>query len=147
MKSFFSELFEYNHHINQKLGDFLIDAQDRLPEKVIQLYSHVLNAHQIWNNRIEPGQPAFGVWESQPVPQYNVIDQTNYERSLLILDKFDLNDTIHYTNTKGHTFHNSVRDIFFHIINHSTYHKGQIAAALRKAGIEPLATDYIFYKR
>jgi len=147
LKSFFRELFEYNHVTNQNLGNLFIANQDSLPEKVIRLYSHVLNAHQIWNNRIEPGQPALGVWEAHPVHQYNTIDRINFERSMLILEKFELDDRIHYTNTKGSTFHNSIRDIFFHIINHSTYHRGQIASSLRDVGLEPLATDYIFYKR
>ncbi|QLH28398.1 MAG: hypothetical protein HWD63_02710 [Candidatus Parvibacillus calidus] len=39
-----------------------------------------------------------------------------------------------------------MKDIIFHIINHSTYHRGQIAMEFRQSGLEPLNTDYIFYK-
>ena len=37
--------------------------------------------------------------------------------------------------------------MLFHFVNHSTYHRGQIASNLKEHGIEPLVTDYIFYKR
>ena len=56
MKSFFKELLEYNHHFNQKLGDIFNEHPNKTSEKAIQLYSHILNAHQIWNNRIAPKQ-------------------------------------------------------------------------------------------
>lgn len=142
MEEFFKELFEYGHYFNQKLGNVFTANTDKISEKSVKCYCHILNAHQIWNNRIEPKEPAFGVWEIHPVQNCKDIDQINYEQSLLILDEFDLNDTVNYT--KGHK---SIRDILFHIVNHSTYHRGQIATEFRQNGIEPLVTDYTFYKR
>lgn len=146
MKQFFKELFEYSHHFNQKLGDVFVESPDKTSEKAVKFYNHILNAHQIWNNRIEPQQTVFAVWEIHPVKNCKDIDKANYEHSLLILDKFDLNDKISY-NAKGQTFTNSIRDILFHAINHSTYHRGQIATDFRQNGLAPLVTDYIFYKR
>ena len=32
-----------------------------------------------------------------------------------------------------------------HIVNHSTYHRGQIAAKLKRWGVEPPATDLVFW--
>lgn len=75
------------------------------------------------------------------------IDRINYEHSLLILGDSDLDKTIHYTNTREQVFNNSIRDILFHIINHSTYHRGQIATEFRQNGLDPLVTDFIVYKR
>lgn len=147
MKAFFKELFEYGHHFNQKLGDIFIENPDKITEKSVKLYSHILNAHQIWNNRIEPKQPTFDVWEIHPIHSFKRLDELNHEHSLFILDKFDLNNTIHYTNTKGQAFSDMLRDMLFHVINHSTYHRGQIAADFRQNGLDPLVTDYIFYKR
>ena len=147
MKLFFKELFEYNHHFNQKLGDVFNEHPDKISEKAIQLYSHILNAHQIWNNRIDPKQKTFKVWEIHPVQEYRNIDKMNYEHSLLILDQFDLNETISYPNSRGQVFSNRIPDILFHVINHSTYHRGQIATDFRQSGLEPLITDYIVYKR
>ncbi len=147
MKDFFKELFEYSHHFNQNLWDIFNKNQDKTSERSISLYSHILNAHQIWNNRINPVQPLYRVWQIHSIQSCKDIDKTNYQNSLLILDKFGLNDIINYKNTKGQVFNNSIRDTLFHVINHSTYHRGQIATDFKQNGLEPLITDYIFYKR
>ena len=147
MKQFFKELFEYGYHFNQKLGDVFNESPDKISERAIKLYNHILNAHQIWNNRIEPEQLVFGVWEIHNAQDLKSIDQTNYQHTLQILDKFDLSEMINYANSKGKTYSNSIRDILFHIINHSTYHRGQIATDFKQYGLDPLVTDYIFYKR
>ena len=146
MKQFFKELFEYNHHFNQKLYEVFNDSPDKTSEKAVKLFNHILNAHQIWNNRIFPQQATFGVWELHVLQDLKNIDQTNYEQSLQILDKLNLNEVINYSNSKGQTFSNSRHDILFHVINHSTYHRGQIATEFRQHGLEPLVTDYSFYK-
>lgn len=147
MKSFYRELFEYSYHFNQKLADVFTENADKTSEKSVKLFNHILNAHQIWNNRINPKQTTFGVWELHAVQDLKSIDKTNYEQTLQILDKFDLTETINYTNSKGQTFSNNIHDILFHLINHSTYHRGQIATEFRQNGLDPLVTDYIFYKR
>jgi len=147
MKSFFKELFQYSHYSNQRLYDLFNEHQGKTSEKSVSLFNHILNAHQIWNNRIEDKHTTFGSWEVHPLQELKDMDESNYEQSLQILDKLDLDAMIHYNNTKGEAFVNSVRDILFHVINHSTYHRGQIAADFRQHGLEPLVTDYIFYKR
>ncbi len=147
MKQFFKELFEYSHYYNQKLGAAFMEHHGSIPEKAATLYSHILNAHRIWNNRIDSRQPSFGVWENHPLQDCGEIDKVNYKHSLLILDGFDPDQVVHYTNTRGDAFRNSIRDILFHIINHSTYHRGQIAMVFRQEGLSPLMTDYIFYRR
>ncbi|HLV62152.1 DinB family protein [Galbibacter sp.] len=147
MKRFFKELFEYNHHFNQMLSDIFIENPDKTSQKAVNLFNHILNAHQIWNNRIHHEQASFGVWELHDNQDIKNIDRINYEQSLRILEKFVLDDSIGYSNTKGHTFNNRIQDIYFHIINHSTYHRGQITTEFRLKGLDPLNTDYIFYKR
>ena len=147
MKQLFKELFEYSHHFNQKLSDVFINYPDKTSEKAVKLFNHLLNAHQIWNNRIQPKQTAFGVWELHAIQDLKNIDNSNFERTLQILDTIDLNETVNYSNSKGQEFSSRTRDIFFHIINHSTYHRGQIATEFKQQGLEPLVTDYIYYKQ
>jgi uncharacterized damage-inducible protein DinB len=147
MKDFFKQLFAYNHHVNQKLGDVYIGYPHKISERAIKLYSHIINAHHIWNHRIIAEQATFGVWQEQPVSAFHSIDSLNNEDSLQILEGYDLNLSINYTNTSGLTFNNSIGDTLFHIINHSTYHRAQIAIEFKLNGIDPLLTDYIVYKR
>ena len=147
MKQLFRELFEYNHHFNQKLSDVFTDSPDKTSEKAVKLFNHILNAHQIWNNRVEPRKTTFGVWELHAIHDLKNIDKANYEHTLQILDTVDLNENINYSTSKGKAFNNRIRDILFHVINHSTYHRGQIATEFRQHGLEPLVTDYTLYKQ
>jgi uncharacterized damage-inducible protein DinB len=147
MKTFFKDLLEYNHHFNQKLADIFIENPNMTSEKAVKLFNHILNAHQIWLNRIEPINNSYGVWEIHDINNCKIIDKSNYTMSLQLLDKYELSKTITYTNSKNQIFNNNIRDILFHINNHATYHRGQIATEFKLNGIEPLNTDYIFYKR
>lgn len=145
MRNFFKELFAYNHYTNQKLGDAFNANTGKTSEKAIKLYSHILNAHHIWNNRAESGSPAFGVWDAHPVKDFKRMDKENYERTLLIIDQLDLDTVVAYT-IKGKPFRKAIRELLFHVINHSTYHRGQIATEFRQSGIAPLVTEYILYE-
>jgi uncharacterized damage-inducible protein DinB len=147
MIHFFKELFEYSHHFNQRLATVFTEQSTQTSEKSVKLFNHILNAHQVWNSRIIKDQNSFGVWDMHPVHELKEIDHSNYINSIHILDQSDLNSSIKYTNFKGEAYTNSLRDILFHVINHSTYHRGQIATEFKQNGIEPLVTDYIFYKR
>jgi hypothetical protein len=57
--------------------DVFNDNPDKTSEKAVKLYNHILNAHQIWNNRIEPKQTTFGVWEIHLVQDLKGIDKAN----------------------------------------------------------------------
>lgn len=147
MKTFFEELFTYSHHCNQQLATVLSEQSEKIDVKSMNLFSHMLNAHQIWNNRIL-GQPmGCTVWESRPSDAFVAIDRHNYEQTLTLLDRSELTDNITYKTSDGRPFHNTVGNILFHVVNHSTYHRGQLALLFRQNGMEPLVTDYIFYKR
>lgn len=147
MNSFLKELFDYNQRMNQKFIDAFIANPTKISEKSIKLMSHILNAHQIWNNRIDAEEPLFGVWQMQRLENFTEIDQTNHDKTFNILEEFNATSRINYTSTKGEPFKNSIQEIIFHVLNHSTYHRGQISAELRNSGIDPLISDYIFYKR
>jgi uncharacterized damage-inducible protein DinB len=61
--------------------------------------------------------------------------------------KDDFEQPVIYTNTKGERFRNSIREIVYHIVNHGTYHRGNIAAMIRQLGYQGVSTDYIYYLR
>ena len=57
--------------------------------------------------------------------------------------KPDLAATVTYQNSKGETWSSRKDDILMHVITHSVYHRGQVAAAVRAAGFTPAYTDFI----
>jgi uncharacterized damage-inducible protein DinB len=52
-----------------------------------------------------------------------------------------------YRSTEGIRYRNTVEDILTQLHGHSLYHRGQIAMLLRSAGVEPPATDFVFWAR
>ncbi len=146
MKAFFKDIFEYHHFYNQKLIDVFLEHSNKIYDRTVPLFSHCLNAHQIWNSRIL-NTKALDVFELHKLDTFKSIDLSNYNDSLKIIDTFDFDETLVYKNSKGTVYENKVKDILFHITNHFTHHKGQLISDLRQHGIEPVITDYILYKR
>jgi uncharacterized damage-inducible protein DinB len=52
-----------------------------------------------------------------------------------------------YRSTEGELFNNTVREIIQHVVNHSSYHRGQIAVMVKKDKGTPAVTDYIVFQR
>ena len=147
MKVFLNQLLDYNFYCNKELISFC-KGLDNVPEKSIELFNHLLNAHNIWNARIL-GKPAdYEVWQVHKMEQWAEIHYENQRNTFeIITNADDFEIRIDYENSDGRLFTNTLQDILFHIINHSTHHRGQIVMDFRVNGIEPLALDYIFYKR
>lgn len=147
MQAFFKELFEYNLVSNQRLLALFQEYSGAVSERALKLLNHILNAHHIWTKRIEQETPGIGVWDVHGLDDLGTMNDDNHIRTIGIVERMSSDQEIAYTNSKGDAFQNTVRDILFHIINHSTYHRGQIASELRERGIEPPGTDFILYKR
>lgn len=146
MKEKLVDLFEYTYHFNKEMIKIISENLQKVDEKTISLINHTLNAQQIWNSRIL-NEKSFEVWQINPFENLNGINQQNFNKSLEIVQKFDPDQKIEYQNSRGKKFENTVFEMLFQAINHSTYHRGQINSFLKKNGITPILTDYIFYKR
>ncbi|WP_308005537.1 DinB family protein [uncultured Chryseobacterium sp.] len=146
MKEKLVDLFEYTYHFNKEMIKIISENLEKVDEKTISLINHTLNAQQIWNSRIL-NEKSFEVWQINPFENLNGINQQNFNKSLEIVQKFDPDQKIEYQNSRGTKFENTVFEMLFQAINHSTYHRGQINSLLKQSGITPILTDYIFYKR
>ena len=146
MKALFLDIFEYHHHINQRLIEELKKHGRILPKRTMLLFCHIVNAHQIWNGRIlDLG--SVGVNDVHSPEQCKYLDEENFRTTEDILHSQDFERQIAYVNSAGQRYQNTIPEILFHISNHSTHHRGQIISSFRQCHIEPLMTDYIFYKR
>ena len=146
MKEKFIELFEYIYHFNNKLIEFISENFQLKPEKTVKLLNHLINAQQIWNARIN-NESEFEVWQINDWNNISKINTDNYSKTLEIIHNKSPENSIEYKNSKGEKFRNKIEDVLFHVINHSTYHRAQIATDIKNNGIEPINTDYILYKR
>lgn len=69
-------------------------------------------------------------------------EQTQF---LSIITPGKLERLISYENPTGTRWTYSLRHMLQHVVNHSTYHRGQVAGMLRQVGATPPATDYLLY--
>ncbi|WKN41209.1 DinB family protein [Tunicatimonas pelagia] len=143
----FHRLYQYNHSTNEKLIRYL--NENSVDHKQVSSWmSHLLNAHLTWLSRLRGEASPFAVWQEHERSQWLAINQQAWETTQQFLDDTDdLTQTIVYQNTKGTSFKNRVDDILWHVLNHSTHHRGQISTVIRQQGLTPEPMDYIFYVR
>lgn len=146
MKKFFQEIIEFHHDMNQLILQIFKENEKQITPAIYALISHSINAHQIWNARILQ-EETFGVYDIHTLEVCREMDEDNYQTTLKIIDTYDLEQTVIYQNSKGQAFQNTVGEILFHISNHFSHHRGQLMSLLKKQGIQPPMTDFIFYKR
>ncbi|MEM7087844.1 MAG: DinB family protein [Bacteroidota bacterium] len=147
MIPFFINKFEYNYHCNGQIIDQIERSPSSYVERVQRLIGHTLNAQNIWNYRILGQPPTQMVWDTFGIERLHFLNEENHELSIDIVKNTPLSHIISYADSKGDTYSNSVENILFHIINHSSYHRGQLVTTLKQNRVVPISTDYILYKK
>ena len=115
--------------------------------KAIVLFNHVLNAQHIWASRILGSSPKYQVWQAYGVDLFEQISNENFELLIQIFKTIPLDKEIIYINSIGDQYKSLAKDILFHVVNHSTYHRAQIVSMFKLHGITSPVTDYIILKR
>ena len=120
------------------------------PASCVAWFAHILGAQSEWLARIRGTRSELAVWprltldELEPSVAHLREDWTHL---LEHLGEIDLARSIAYTNTKGEHWESRIEDVLTHVLLHGAYHRGQIASALREAGLTPPHTDYIHATR
>jgi uncharacterized damage-inducible protein DinB len=150
MKEHFRDLLIYNQWANYRILVALEELKSP-NDTHLSLFSHILSAQIIWLNRIKAlATSPFPIWEQYKLTELRSMTEESSANWINYLDKhrFDtFEEMIFYTNSIGEKHENTIREIISHVLNHSTYHRGQIAKQLRKIGVQPPDTDYIIYAR
>jgi uncharacterized damage-inducible protein DinB len=63
------------------------------------------------------------------------------------LTQEDLNRVMEYKTMKFGVYRNPLWQSMQHVVNHGTYHRGQITTLLRQLGAQPILTDLMHYYR
>jgi uncharacterized damage-inducible protein DinB len=63
------------------------------------------------------------------------------------LSEADLDRVVHYRNLKGEASEAPLWQLLRHVVNHATYHRGQVVTMLRQVGAEPPSTDLVLWYR
>lgn len=152
-------LYDYNRWANARV----LEAASALnPEQftrdlgnsfhsVHDTLAHILGAEWIWLERWKGTSPK-SLLNASDFPSVEALktrwNEVESDRAQFILGitPEHLERVISYVNTRGQTFAYPLGEMMVHVVNHSTYHRGQIATLLRQLGAKPESTDLLLYR-
>jgi uncharacterized damage-inducible protein DinB len=113
---------------------------------------HIFQADSVWLDRLH------GVSTASLSTYDPAADFAGFSRQwLAVLDRWvswaeglgasEWDRTVEYRNTRGEPDSQQVWRIVLHVVNHASYHRGQITTMLRQLGYKPAASDLIMYYR
>lgn len=152
------ELYDYNswaRHHQLAVCEGLSDEQLSRPlgssfGSLLDTLQHLLGAEWVWMER-------FDGREARSVPWYEETQSLTSLRSRWVDVEADLGrfvsqltpETIArpltYVNFKGETWTYPLWQTLLHLVNHGTYHRGQVTMGLRQLGATPPAIDLLVY--
>jgi uncharacterized damage-inducible protein DinB len=137
--------FAYDAWANREVFAGL-KASSQASVRSVRLLAHILAAERLWLERIRRQPQSLPVWPEFSLEQCGA--QTAemaklWHEYMEQLSEPQLANKVVYKNTKGEPWTSSVEQILTHVILHSAYHRGQIAAQMRADGNDPVYTDFI----
>jgi uncharacterized damage-inducible protein DinB len=114
--------------------------------------SHIYQADAIWFDRLM-GAPTANL--AAYAPGANLAELSDkwsalhdrYRSWAEALGPADWDRIVPHRNVKGEESRQAVWRIVLHLVNHASYHRGQVTTMLRQLGKEPVATDLMLYYR
>ena len=156
----YRRLFEYNRWANLR---FLDAAEDLTAEEleraipssfpsVLATLAHMFEAEWIWLRRWNGRPPVElpedwdltsvaslrGLWASQWEEQERFLGEQTSDAS---------EKRVEYRFLSGKSDAQQLGQLMHHVVNHATYHRGQLTTLLRQLGKTPPSTDYVRYLR
>lgn len=141
----FTRLFTYDAWANQEVLASL-RGTPQPPARSLKFIAHILASQRLWLERLEEKAQTLPVWPEFTLEQCEnlAVDQSElWKHYLKASSEAGLAKSVGYRNSKGETWKSRKDDILMHVITHSAYHRGQIAADMRTAGLTPAYTDFI----
>lgn len=128
-----------------------LEAGSEPESEAFKLFSHLLVAEYVWLCRIQSKDPDMNsVWPVLSASECRALSsqtRAGYQALLETTAEDQLMAVVSYRNMKGEEFRTPLCDILLHVALHGAYHRGQIASILRRAGIDPVSTDFIIFSR
>jgi uncharacterized damage-inducible protein DinB len=150
MKHKLTKHFEFEYWSNTMILDSLKKLKEK-DDRVTLLFSHLLSSHNMWLSRVNKRDFTCTLFQERTLEECEILMKENLEGwqdYLTNKTDIDLQQTIEFMSaweanpTKRRM---SIEDALTHIINHSSYHRGQIVASIKgKVDELPLST-YIMY--
>lgn len=140
----------YDAWANNQWAKTLQDRETVVAVPKIALWmSHILLASRIWAERVEGLKITVNAWEVLEPESYTETIRENLQRweRLLESEPNSCDRVVAYQNLQGRQFEPPLYQIVTHLTHHGAYHRGQMASAMKEAGLEIPPTDAILYAR
>ncbi len=144
-KEHFLRMFRFDDWANRECLAALRAAHCSDP-KLLRLLTHTLAAEKLWLERMRRQPQMLPVWPTHTLEECGALaDELGQAWREYIggLSAEEVHRTVQYRNSKGELWSSRVEDVLTHVLMHSTYHRGQLALAMRAAGLQPAYTDFI----
>lgn len=143
--SYFRVQFKYNKWANEEAARML-RGLDRPDSSMLKVLAHIAAAEVLWLDRIQGRKSEMPVWPELTITEFVGHAVATSNRYLSFLDEISEEEytrPVAYTNSKGEPWASRVEEILMHVLLHGAYHRGQLAMMVRKAGGQPVLTDFI----
>ncbi|HEY2461934.1 MAG TPA: DinB family protein [Candidatus Acidoferrum sp.] len=155
-----SLLYDYNAWANHRsldaaaqltTEDFTKPLGSSFPS-VRDTLAHIHGAEWIWLERFQGRSPS-SLPDSAQFPDVHSLKARWTEQENLLLkfvrrvSQADLDRILEYKTLKFGAYQNPLWQSMQHVVNHGTYHRGQITTMLRQLGTQPLLTDLMHFYR
>lgn len=146
MKNQLVDWFQWNHAANQSFIN-VFQKNRAVPQKSIEIFSHIINEHEIWLNRIcAVDNPVVLPWHIENIDRFGMRNAILHDitKTFLSSESYgqDFGWSFQYTDQDGLQVESSLKDVYFQILTYSEFHRGQLAKLLAENEIEPPSTDY-----
>ncbi len=110
--------------------------------------SHIYLAERLWFGRVHgTSAPTIGhATFAEAEIEWPAL-QAQWKAWAAALTDADMERVIEYKLLSGAQGANQIKQIVTHLVNHATLHRGQIVGMIRQLGIQPPATDILWYYR
>lgn len=145
MKDFFHDKFEYDLQSNLTWISKITLQEDDVNDFIIKSLSHIINVHHIWNSRLIGIAPESDSWDTLPLRYMSKLAVENKNVTFNYLESWDSETKVDYHDSEGVQMTKDTVDVLYHVLNHSNYHRAQIAREMRVLGLEPPNFNFIAY--
>jgi uncharacterized damage-inducible protein DinB len=142
---YFIRLFNYDAWANREVLTTLRSGA-KVQDRSLKFIAHILASERLWLERLKLEEQSLPVWPEFSLEEceHQAADLSGlWKDYLAISSEADLEKSVAYRNSKGETWNSRKDDILTHVVTHSAYHRGQIAADMRAGGMVPAYTDFI----
>jgi uncharacterized damage-inducible protein DinB len=153
-------LYDYNAWANHRA----LDASAKLTTEqftkpmgssfgsVRDTLAHICSAEWVWLERFQGRSPASFPDTSEFVDVARLRAKWAEQETRLLafvskLTQGDLDRVLEYKTMNFGVYRNPLWQSMQHVVNHGTYHRGQVTTLLRQLGAQPILTDLMHYYR